>query len=114
MFRTWTTGGRMLAGAVALVIVGGMTMSDAVAGSAAIPRKPVAVVVQAEAAAGFAAAGNSSPADVLVLVTDRVAGTAITDLAKTDFVVINHFSRPGQTCGFSNNIVTFNNVGTGG
>ena len=74
---------------------------------------PVAVVVQAQAAAGSAAPGNSSPADILVLVTDRVTGSAITDLAKSRFAVINHFSHPGQTCGFSNNVVTFNNVGTG-
>jgi len=73
----------------------------------------VGVVVQAQAAAGSAAPGNSSPADILVLVTDRVTGAAVTDLGKSSFVVINHFSHPGQACGFSNNVVTFNNVGTG-
>ena len=52
---------------------------------------------QGAGAAGFAAAGNASPADILVLVTDRVTGRPVTTLAQANFVVINHFSHPGQT-----------------
>jgi hypothetical protein len=73
----------------------------------------VAMRVQAKAAQGFAIPGKKDPANFLVIVTDAVTGEAITDLVKKNFTIINHFSIPGQTCGFSNNIVTFNNVGTG-
>ena len=73
---------------------------------------PNALFVQAQAAQGFAAPGNSVPANFLVVVTDE-GGAPVTDLALPDFTVINHFIIPGQVCGFSNQIVTFNNVGTG-
>ena len=69
--------------------------------------------VQAKAARGFAASGNTAPADILALVTDPVTGAPITNLNQDAFAVINHFTNPGQTCGFSNNIVSFNNVGNG-
>jgi len=72
-----------------------------------------ALNVQAQAAQGFAAPGNMQPANFLVLVTDAITGAAVTDLAQSNFSVINHFSVPGATCGFSNNITSFNNVGTG-
>lgn len=71
-----------------------------------------ALFVQAEAAQGFAAPGNSAPANFLVVVTDET-GAPVTNLALANFTVINHFLIPGQVCGFSNKIVTFNNVGTG-
>lgn len=80
--------------------------------SSADPKKG-ALLVQAQAAQGAAAPGNSLPANFLVLVTDPDTGAAVTDLAETNFTIINHFSIPGQTCGFSNNIVQFVNVGTG-
>ena len=70
------------------------------------------LTVQAEASQGFAAPGNSQPANLLVIVTDR-SGNPVTDLEQDDFTVINHFGLPGQTCGFSNNIVSFGNIHTG-
>ncbi len=73
----------------------------------------LAADVQAVATAGSASAGNSAAADVLVLVTDSSTGAAITSLAKSDFTVVDQFGLPGQQCGFSNNITSFNNVGTG-
>jgi hypothetical protein len=73
----------------------------------------VAMFVQAKAAQGFAAPGKKDPANFLVIVTDPTTGEAITGLVKKNFTIINHFSIPGQICGFSNNIVTFNDVGTG-
>lgn len=72
-----------------------------------------AVKVQAVAAKGSAAPGNNSNADILVLVTDHTTGGGVTTLAQTDFTVVDHFGVPGQACGFSNNITSFNNVGTG-
>jgi len=72
-----------------------------------------ALNVQVQAAQGFAAPGNMQPANILVLVTDAKTGAAVTDLDRENFTVINHFSIPGASCGFSNNITSFNNVGTG-
>ena len=69
--------------------------------------------VQAVASAGSASAGNNADADVLVLVTDSSTGAAITSLTKPDFTVVDHFGLPGQPCGFSSNITSFNSVGTG-
>ena len=80
--------------------------------SSADPKKG-ALLVQAQSAQGAAAPGNSLPANFLVLVTDPDTGAAVADLAETNFSIINHFSIPGQTCGFSNNIVQFANIGTG-
>ena len=74
---------------------------------------PTALNVQVQAAQGFAAPGNMQPANFLVIVTDHDTGAAVTNLAQSNFGVINHFSVPGATCGFSNNITSFNNVGTG-
>jgi len=72
-----------------------------------------AVLVQAQAAQGRAEPGNSQPANFLVVVTDPDTGAGVTDLVQADFQIINHFLITGQTCGFSNNIVSFVNVGTG-
>lgn len=72
-----------------------------------------AVNVQAVAAAGSAAASNNNNADILVLVTDIATGAGVTSLTQADFSVIDHFGVPGQVCGFSTNITSFNNVGTG-
>jgi|SRR5215216_708210 len=77
------------------------------------PSTSVALLVQAEAGQGFAAPHNNQPANFLVVVTDPITGEAVTDLTQKNFTIINHFSIPGQTCGFSNNITLFNNVGTG-
>lgn len=77
------------------------------------PSVSVALLVQAEAGQGFAAPHNNQPANFLIVVTDPVTGAAVTDLIQKNFIIINHFSIPGQTCGFSNNITLFNNVGTG-
>lgn len=80
--------------------------------SSADPKKG-ALLVQAEAAQGRADVGNSEPANFLVIVTNPDTGAGVTDLVQADFVIINHFLITGQTCGFSNNIVGFVNVGTG-
>jgi hypothetical protein len=73
----------------------------------------LAADVQAVASAGPASAGNNADADLLVLVTDSSTGAAITSLTKSDFTVVDQFGLPGQLCGFSNNVTSFNNVGTG-
>ena len=75
--------------------------------------KTTAGIVQAVAAQGAAAPGNNANANLLLLVTDPNSGAAVTTLTQTDITVVDHFSLPGQTCGFSNNITGFNNVGTG-
>jgi len=80
--------------------------------ASADPKKG-ALLVQAQAAQGRAAPGNSQPANFLVVVTDPDTGAGVTDLVEADFQIINHFLITGQTCGFSNNIVSFINVGTG-
>lgn len=77
------------------------------------PQHNDALIVQAQAAQGIAAPGNSGPADFLVIVTDHLSGAPITELNQSNFTVINHFGVPGQSCGFSNNITSFVNVGTG-
>ncbi|MFN0118885.1 MAG: hypothetical protein ACKV2V_00120 [Blastocatellia bacterium] len=80
--------------------------------AAAAPVAPVALNVQASASAGFAMQGNLNAANILVVVTGP-DGAPVTDLAQADFSVINHFTLPGQVCGFSNNITSFVNAGTG-
>lgn len=72
-----------------------------------------AVNVQAVAAKGSAAAGNNNNANLLVLVTDPSTGAGVTSLIQADLSVIDQFSLPGQSCGFSSNVTSFNNVGTG-
>jgi len=72
-----------------------------------------AYVVQVEAGQGAAAPGNTQPANFLAVVTESQTGAAVTGLSQSNFTIINHFSIPGQKCGFSNNITMFNNVGTG-
>ncbi len=72
-----------------------------------------AVNVQAMAAQGAAAPGNNANAHILVLVTDPATGAGVTSLVQTDFTVVDHFGVPGQTCGFSNGITSFGNVGSG-
>ena len=74
------------------------------------PPVSTAVLVQAVAGQGFAAAGNNQPANFLVVVTNPVTGVAVTNLTQKNFTMVNHFSIPGQVCGFSNNITAFNNV----
>lgn len=69
-----------------------------------------ALLVQAQAGQGFAAPHNSQPANFLIVVTDPITGVAVTDLVQKNFIMVNHFSIPGQTCGFSNQISAFNNV----
>jgi len=77
------------------------------------PDEGQALRVQVEAGQGHAAPYNTEPANVLVVVTDPVTGRAVTGLRQEDFTVINHFSIPGQLCGFSNTIVFYNDVMTG-
>jgi hypothetical protein len=68
-----------------------------------------ALLVQVQASQGFAAPGNALAANFLVVVSDR-SGAPVTNLTQTDFTITNQFGLPGQTCGFSNNIVSFVNV----
>src|SRR5262245_17897115 len=68
-----------------------------------------AFAVQVEASQGFAAPGNAQPANFLVVVSDHT-GAPVTNLDQTDFTITNQFGLPAQTCGFSNNIVSFTNV----
>jgi hypothetical protein len=84
----------------------------AFAASPAMAQSPLNV--DAQAAQGFAAPGNNQAANILVVVTNPLTGAAVTNLVQSDFSIINHFGIPGQVCGFSNNIVTFHNIGTGG
>jgi hypothetical protein len=72
-----------------------------------------AVNVQSVAAKGAAHSGNNSNADILVLVTDPHTGAGVTSLVQANFNIVDHFGIPGQTCGFSGNITSFHNVGTG-
>lgn len=60
----------------------------------------------------FAAALNNQPADLLVLVADGLTGQAIVGLVKKNFAVIDHFSVPGASSGFSGNF-TVKDIGTG-
>jgi hypothetical protein len=69
-----------------------------------------ALLVQAQAGQGFAAPHNNQPANFLIVVTDPITGVAVIDLVQKNFIMVNHFSIPGQTCGFSNQISSFNNV----
>src|SRR5450432_635267 len=72
-----------------------------------------ALFVQAIAGQGFAAPHNNQPANFLVVITDAVTGEAITNLVQKEFQIIDHFLIPGATCGFSNHISLFQNIGTG-
>ena len=72
-----------------------------------------ALQVQVKAAQGAAAPGNNANADILVLVTDPASGAGVASLAQGNFTVVEQFGVPGQTCGFSNNVTSFVNVGTG-
>ncbi len=69
--------------------------------------------VQAVAAQGAAAPGNNANAHLLVLVTDARTGQGVPSLAQAAFTIVDHFSLPGQSCGFSSNITSFHDVGTG-
>ena len=71
------------------------------------------VNVQAVAAKGSAAPGNNANADILVLVSDPKTGAGVSTLVQADFTVADQFGVPGQTCGFSSNITSFVNTGTG-
>jgi hypothetical protein len=78
-----------------------------------MPVPTQAVKVQAVASQGSAAPGNNANADILVLVTNLKTGAGVTSLTQKDFTIVDHFGLPGQSCGFSNHITSFNNVGTG-
>ncbi len=78
-----------------------------------MPVPTSAVNIMAVAAQGSAAPGNNANANILVLVTNPKTGAGLISMKQSDFTVIDHFSIPGQSCGFSNNITSFNDVGTG-
>jgi hypothetical protein len=85
--------------------------------TASLSTKPAqtsnALFVQAEASPGYATRGNNLAARFLVVVTDPVTGEGVTNLTKNNFLIVNHFALPEQTCGFGDNITSFVNVGTG-
>lgn len=74
-----------------------------------VPAVPLTVNVQSSQ--GTAAAGNTHPANILVLVSQ--SGMPVVDLNKDSFTLMEHFEVPGQTSPFSNNITSFRNAGTG-
>ena len=70
-----------------------------------------ALMVNAQGSGGNAASGNTHPANVLVVVSQ--SGVPVTELQQSNFTVMEHFTVPGQQYPFSNNIITFRNVGSG-
>lgn len=98
----------LLASAAVLVLV--FATAGGSVGQAA-PPKPANVQVTASQAE--AEPGNSARAHLLVVVTNPTNGTPIVGLPQSSFTVVNHLLLPGQTCGFSNNVETFIDVGTG-
>jgi len=78
-----------------------------------MPGASHALKVQAVAAQGSAAPGNNANAHILVVVADLKTGAGVTNLTQAAFTVVDHFGLPGQSCGFSNNITSFNNVKNG-
>jgi hypothetical protein len=68
--------------------------------------------VQLATAQHLAAPLNNQPADILVLVADGSTGQAIVGLTKKNFAVIQHFSVPGASSGFSG-VFAVKDVGTG-
>jgi hypothetical protein len=70
-----------------------------------------ALTVNAQGSGGNAASGNTHPANILVVVSQ--AGVPVTELQQSNFTVMEHFTVPGQQYPFSNNIITFRNVGSG-
>lgn len=71
--------------------------------------QPLTLSVQSSQ--GSAAAGNTHPANLLVIVT--CAGWPVTELTLDHFTLMEHFEVPGQLAPFSNNICSFRNAGTG-
>jgi hypothetical protein len=109
--RTKLQKASLWAGVIALALVLGVDWGS-VTRRAQADSPNDALLIQAEAAQGRAAPGNTERANFLVVVTDRT-GTPVGDLVQSDFRIINHFQVPGATCGFSNNIVLFEVVANG-
>ncbi|MES2598147.1 MAG: hypothetical protein V4662_22625 [Verrucomicrobiota bacterium] len=80
---------------------------------AAKPVAPVAtaLTISVQTSQGSAAAGNTHPANMLVIVT--CAGVPVVELTKDHFTLMEHFEVPGQGAPFSNNVTSFRNAGTG-
>jgi hypothetical protein len=110
------TTNRAVAATASPSIPSGVINGNGVAGSkqqASCPVSNKGVSVQAVAAAGAAAAGNNDNADILVLVTDSDTGAAVSSLKQSDFGVSDYFGVPGQRCGFSGHITSFDASGAG-
>lgn len=75
------------------------------------PTGMISLTVNAQGSGGNAASGNTHPANILVVVSH--AGAPVADLQQSNFTVMEHFTVPGQQYPFSNNIVSFRNVGSG-
>lgn len=69
------------------------------------------LTVSAQGSGGNAAAGNTHPANILVVVS--AGGVPVPDLVQNNFTVMEHFAVPGQQYPFSNNIIGFKNAGSG-
>lgn len=70
-----------------------------------------ALTISVQTSQGAAAAGNTHPANILVIVT--CSGVPVVELSKDHFTLMEHFEVPGQGAPFSNNITSFRNAGTG-
>src|ERR1700687_5022020 len=60
-----------------------------------------------------ATVGTRGHANMIVSVVNQSNGNPITNLVKTNFFVSDQMSLPGQTCGFTNQVASFVNVGNG-
>lgn len=75
------------------------------------PQRSFPLTVSVQSSQGSAAAGNTQPANLLVIVT--CSGWPVTELTLDHFTLMEHFEVPGQQAPFSNNICSFRNAGTG-
>jgi hypothetical protein len=79
----------------------------------AAPAFAEGLTVTAVMSQAAAAVGTRGHANMIVSVVGLNNGNPVTTLVKTDFFVSDQMSLPGQTCGFSNEVATFANIGNG-
>jgi hypothetical protein len=71
------------------------------------------LTVTAAMSQAAATVGTRGHANMIVSVVNQNNGNPITNLVRADFFVSDQMSLPGQTCGFSNQVASFVNVGNG-
>ncbi len=71
------------------------------------------LTVQVVAAQESASVGNAQPAKLLAIVTDSSTGRPVIGLTPSNITITNHSSPTGAICGFSGEIRSFGDVGTG-